>query len=168
MEHRQLPDGWDKDLPSFPADAKGLATRDSSGKVENAIAKNVPWLMGGSADLAPSTKTLLTFEAATGFQAGKLFGPEFALRHPRARHVRDHQRHEPDQSAPVRRDVFRVHRLHARRHAAERDHGNSGHLRSDARFARRRRRRAHASADRASGDGARHARPDHVAPGGRQ
>jgi transketolase len=70
MEHRQLPNGWDKDLPSFPADAKGLATRDSSGKVENAIAKNVPWMIGGSADLAPSTKTLLTFEAATGFQPG--------------------------------------------------------------------------------------------------
>jgi transketolase len=71
MEHRQLPDGWDKDLPTFPADAKGLATRDSSGKVENAIAKNVPWLIGGSADLAPSTKTLFTFEPSTGFQPGK-------------------------------------------------------------------------------------------------
>jgi transketolase len=70
MEHRQLPDGWDKDVPTFPADAKGLATRDSSNKVENAIAKNVPWLLGGSADLAPSTKTLLTFEDATGFQPG--------------------------------------------------------------------------------------------------
>ena len=70
MEHRELPNGWDKDLPSFPADAKGLATRDSSAKVENAIAKNVPWLMGGSADLAPSTKTLLTFESETGFQPG--------------------------------------------------------------------------------------------------
>jgi transketolase len=70
MEHRQLPIGWDKDLPSFPADAKGLATRDSSAKVENAIAKNVPWFLGGAADLAPSTKTLLTFEDATGFQAG--------------------------------------------------------------------------------------------------
>src|ERR1700676_5410883 len=52
MEHRQLPIGWDKELPSFPADAKGLATRDSSGKVENAIARSVPWLIGGSADLA--------------------------------------------------------------------------------------------------------------------
>ncbi|MBZ5659192.1 MAG: transketolase [Acidobacteriia bacterium] len=74
MEHRQLPEGWDKDLPAFPADAKGLATRDSSGKVENAIGKNVPWLIGGSADLAPSTKTLLTFEGATGFQAGNYAG----------------------------------------------------------------------------------------------
>jgi len=70
MEHRELPAKWDSELPSFPADPKGLATRDSSGKVENAIAKNVPWLIGGSADLAPSTKTLFTFEAATGFQAG--------------------------------------------------------------------------------------------------
>lgn len=74
MERRQLPEGWDKDLPSFPADAKGLATRDSSGKVENAIGKNVPWLMGGSADLAPSTKTLLTFDGATGLQAGSYGG----------------------------------------------------------------------------------------------
>jgi transketolase len=70
MQDRKLPNGWDKDVPVFPADAKGLATRDSSQKVENAIAKNVPWLIGGSADLAPSTKTLLTFEDAKGFQAG--------------------------------------------------------------------------------------------------
>lgn len=70
MEQRRLPSDWNSEIPSFPADAKGLATRDSSGKVENAIAKNVPWLIGGSADLAPSTKTLLTFEEATGFQAG--------------------------------------------------------------------------------------------------
>ena len=74
MEHRQLPSGWDKDLPVFPPDAKDLATRDSSGKVENAIGKNVPWLVGGSADLAPSTKTLLTFDGATGFQAGNYSG----------------------------------------------------------------------------------------------
>src|ERR1700724_1449253 len=72
MEHRQLPDGWDKDLPSFPADAKGLATRDSSRKVENAIAKNVPWFIGGSADLAPSTKTLLS--GVTDFEAGNYAG----------------------------------------------------------------------------------------------
>jgi transketolase len=69
MMHRQLPEGWDKGLPTFPADAKGLATRDSSGKVLNALAQNVPWLMGGSADLAPSTKTRLTFAGAGDFQA---------------------------------------------------------------------------------------------------
>ncbi|MEE8126370.1 MAG: transketolase [Nitrospirales bacterium] len=67
MQHRQLPEGWDKDLPLFPADAKGLAGRESSGKVLNAIARNIPWLMGGSADLAPSTKTRLTFEGAGEF-----------------------------------------------------------------------------------------------------
>jgi transketolase len=74
MQHRQLPDGWDKDLPKFPADAKGLATRESSSKVLNAIAKNHPWLIGGSADLYPSTKTLLTFEGAGNFQAGQYNG----------------------------------------------------------------------------------------------
>jgi len=69
MTKRELPDGWDKDLPTFPADAKGLATRDSSAKVLNAIAKNDPWLMGGSADLYPSTKTRLTFDGVGDFEA---------------------------------------------------------------------------------------------------
>lgn len=69
MQARDLPEGWDKDIPTYPADGKGLATRDSSGKVLNAIAKNIPWLLGGSADLAPSTKTFLTFEGAGHFQA---------------------------------------------------------------------------------------------------
>lgn len=69
IQHRQLPEGWDRDIPTFPADPKGLATRDSSGKVLNAVAKNVPWLLGGAADLAPSTKTRLTFEGAGDFQA---------------------------------------------------------------------------------------------------
>ena len=64
LEKRELPAGWDKDIPVFPADAKGLATRDSSGQVLNAIAKNVPWVVGGSADLNPSTKTFLKFEGA--------------------------------------------------------------------------------------------------------
>ena len=64
IQHREPPQGWDKDIPTFPADAKGIASRDSSGKVLNAIAKNYPWLIGGSADLSPSTKTRLTFEGA--------------------------------------------------------------------------------------------------------
>ena len=59
-----LPEGWDRDIPVFPADAKGMATRESSGKVLNAIAKNLPHLLGGSADLAPSNKTKLEFEGA--------------------------------------------------------------------------------------------------------
>jgi len=77
MEKRELPAGWDKDLPTFPADAKGLATRDSGGKVLNALAKNVPWLIGGSADLAPSTKTLLTFEGAGHLSASNPGGRNF-------------------------------------------------------------------------------------------
>ncbi|RJR16460.1 MAG: transketolase [Nitrospiraceae bacterium] len=66
MLNSRLPDGWDSELPVFPPDVKGIASRVSSGKVLNAVAKYVPWLMGGSADLAPSTKTLLTFEDAGG------------------------------------------------------------------------------------------------------
>ena len=69
MQRRDLPEGWDSALPSFPADAKGMATRDSSGRVLNAIAGKVPWLLGGAADLAPSTKTHLSFEFAGEFQA---------------------------------------------------------------------------------------------------
>jgi len=67
MQHRQLPEGWDRDLPVFSPDAKGMAGRDASGLALNAIARNVPWLVGGSADLAPSTKTRLTFESAGDF-----------------------------------------------------------------------------------------------------
>jgi len=59
MQKRALPDGWDKNLPTFPPDAKGMATRESSGKTVNALAKNIPWLVGGSADLAKSNKTNL-------------------------------------------------------------------------------------------------------------
>jgi transketolase len=74
MERRELPQGWDKNLPAFPADAKGQATRDSSGKVLNALAQNVPWLIGGSADLATSNKTTLKFEGAGDFQANSYAG----------------------------------------------------------------------------------------------
>jgi transketolase len=69
MLRRQLPDGWDHGLPTFSADAKGMATRDASSQVLNVLATNVPWLLGGSADLAPSCKTRLTFEGAGDFSA---------------------------------------------------------------------------------------------------
>jgi transketolase len=69
MLRRELPNGWDKELPAFAADLKGMATRDASGKVLNAVAKKVPWLLGGSADLGPSCKTRLTFEGAGDFSA---------------------------------------------------------------------------------------------------
>ena len=74
MQRRELPDGWDRDLPKFPADAKGVAGRDASAKVLNAIAKNMPWMVGGSADLAPSTKTRLTFDGAGDLTAANYGG----------------------------------------------------------------------------------------------
>ena len=69
MQRRELPSGWDRNLPVFPADPTGIAGRDASGKVLNVLAQNVPWLLGGSADLGPSNKTTLTYEGAGDFQA---------------------------------------------------------------------------------------------------
>ena len=69
MQRRQLPATWDRNLPSFPPDLKGIAGRDASGKVLNVLAQNIPWFLGGSADLAPSTKTLLKFEGAGDLEA---------------------------------------------------------------------------------------------------
>jgi transketolase len=74
MQHRTLPDGWESALPEFPPDAKGLATRDSSGQVLNAVAEAVPWLIGGSADLTPSTKTRLAFAGAGDFEPDDRLG----------------------------------------------------------------------------------------------
>ena len=68
MQRRELPAKWDRDLPVFPADAKGLAGRDASGKVLNVLAQNIPWFLGGSADLGPSNKTTLTYKDAGAFQ----------------------------------------------------------------------------------------------------
>jgi len=67
IERRELPAGWDRNLPVFPADPKGLAGREASGKVLNILAENIPWLLGGSADLGPSNKTILA--GAGDFQA---------------------------------------------------------------------------------------------------
>jgi len=74
MQRRLLPGDWDTDIPDFPADEKGKASRDSSGTVLNAIAPRVPWLIGGAADLAPSTKTRMTFQGAGEFEAGSYGG----------------------------------------------------------------------------------------------
>jgi transketolase len=68
-QRRELPAGWDRGLPVFPADPKGIAGRDASGKALNVLAQNIPWLLGGSADLGPSNKTTLTYEGAGDFQA---------------------------------------------------------------------------------------------------
>jgi transketolase len=77
MNQRETPAGWDKELPVFPTDPKGMGGRDSSGKVLNAVAKHFPWLIGGAADLAPSTKTRLTFDGAGDFEAGSYNGRNF-------------------------------------------------------------------------------------------
>ncbi len=115
MDARQLPAGWDADLTPFPADAKGMASRISSGKVLNVVAKHVPWLIGGAADLAPSTMTLLTGDGCTDFEPGNYAGRNFHFG------IREHgmasaaQRHGAVERAAVRGDVLRVHRLSASR-----------------------------------------------------
>jgi len=69
MQRRELPVGWDRNLPVFPTDPKGIAGRDASGKVLNVLAQNIPWFLGGSADLGPSNRTLLTYPGAGDFEA---------------------------------------------------------------------------------------------------
>jgi transketolase len=77
MQYRELPTGWDKNLPTFAADAKGVATRDSGGKALNALAQNIPWLIGGAADLATSNKTTLKFDGAGDFSPTNYAGRNF-------------------------------------------------------------------------------------------
>ena len=77
MQHRELPNAWDHNFPVFPADPKGVATRDSSGKVLNVVAQNIPWMVGGAADLATSNKTALKFDGAGEFEAGSYAGRNF-------------------------------------------------------------------------------------------
>jgi len=68
IQDHKLPQGWDRELPAFPPDTKGVAGRDASSKLLNTLAQRIPWLIGGSADLWPSTRTRLTFEGAGDFQ----------------------------------------------------------------------------------------------------
>jgi transketolase len=77
MQRRELPAEWDRSLPSFPADPKGIAGRDASGKVLNVLAQNIPWLMGGSADVGPSNRTTLKFDGAGDFEPGTPTGRNF-------------------------------------------------------------------------------------------
>jgi transketolase len=77
IQRRDLPDEWDADIPTFPPDPRGIASRESSGQVLNAVAGRVPWLIGGAADLAPSTKTRLTFEDAGDFEPDHRNGRNF-------------------------------------------------------------------------------------------
>jgi transketolase len=70
MQRRELPAGWDRNLPSFPPDAKGIAGRDASGQVLNVVGQNIPWFLGGAGDLASSTRTALKFPGAGEFEPG--------------------------------------------------------------------------------------------------
>jgi len=77
MQRRDLPEGWDRDLPVFPADAKGVAGRDASNRMLNVFAQRIPWMLGGSADLGPSNKTTLKFDGAGDFEPGSYAGRNF-------------------------------------------------------------------------------------------
>jgi transketolase len=77
MQRRELPQGWDRDLPSFKPDARGIAGRDASGEVLNVLARNIPWFLGGSADLGSSNKTTLKFSGAGDFEPGSPGGRNF-------------------------------------------------------------------------------------------
>ena len=84
LSERRLPAGWEAALPVFAPSASGLSTRDASGKVLNAMAEQIPWIVGGAADLTPSTKTRLTFASASDFQSGEVARrspwPQYAFR----------------------------------------------------------------------------------------
>jgi len=74
MQRRELPAGWERSLPVFPADAKGVAGRDASNQVLNALGQSIPWFLGGSADLGPSNKTTLKFPGAGEYEPGSYGG----------------------------------------------------------------------------------------------
>ncbi len=152
-----LPEGVDDALPVFEA-GKDVSTRAASGKVLSALGPVIPELWGGSADLAESNLTtiegsasFIPTEHSTARVDGQPLRPRAALRHPRARDGRDHQRHRAArQHARVRRHVPDLQRLHASRGAARRTHAGAVDLRLDPRLCRARRRRPDAPADRAA------------------
>ena len=178
----ELPRGWDADMPVFPADAKGMATRVASGKVMNAIAPRLPALTGGSADLDPSTHTALKglgdFNPAAGKDdrhAGlrrrrlELRRAQPSLRRARARDGRDRQRHGgARRNRAVRRDVPDLLRLHAPADPAGGADGPARHARVHPRQHRARRGRPHPSAGGAAGRAARDSESDRDPPRRRQ
>ncbi len=127
LQRRELPDGWDAEIPTFPADAKGVATRDSSGQVLNAVARRVPWLLGGAADLAPSTKTRLTFGGAgdLGPDDGSGRNFHFGIREHAGR--LDRQRHGGIEAAALLVELPHLLGLRTGRDTALRADGDSRH-----------------------------------------
>ena len=107
MQRRKLPDGWDKRHPGVPRRRKGLATREASGAVLNAIAPNLPWIVGGSADLAPSTKTLTQGRRATSPPTNPTGrNIHFGVRE--HAHGRHRQRDGAHEAAPLRLGTFLI------------------------------------------------------------
>ena len=168
MQRRELPAGWDRNLPTFPADAKGIAGRDASGKVLNALAQNIPWFLGGSADLGPSNKTTLDIRGRGRFPGRQSRRQEYSFWNPRARDGGDRKRTLALQTPGVRRHVFHLQRLRAARHSPFGSHGVADDFRLHPRSHGRRRRRADAPAGRAPGVAARYSRAGHTAPRGCQ
>ena len=165
MQRRELPHGWEADLPVFPADKKGIASRDSSGTVLNVLAKNTPWLMGGAADLAPSTKTLLKAAGRRRPEREQRRRPQHAFRHSRARDGGHRQWPVALEDPSVRIDVPHLQRLHEAGDSPQRADGSAGHLRVHARLDRRGRGWSDASADRAARVAARDSRAHHASAG---
>ncbi len=173
LQARRLPDGWASALPVVPADQKGMATRVASGEVLNALAAVLPELWGGSADLAGSNNT--TIEGAPSFLPAehqpKMFKadplrPGAPLRHPRARHGRDHERHRAPRAHPaLRRHVPASSATTCGRRPAGRADGAAGHLRLDPRLDRPRRGRPDPPAGRAPRRAARDPRARRRPPG---
>ena len=168
MQRRDLPGAWEAAIPEFPADAKGLASRDSSGQVLNAVAQSVPWLVGGAADLAPSTKTRLTFDGAGDFQRGRPRRTQLPLRRARVRVGRDRERTRALEAAPVLVGVPHLLGLRPRRDPALRADGDPRHPHLHPRLDRCRRGRPDAPAGRAARVAAGDARIARVPPGGRE
>jgi transketolase len=166
MREGKMPAGWDAKLPTFDTDAKGIATRASGGKVLNAFAEQIPWLLGGSADLSPSTKTNL--RRRRQFLGQGLQRPQPALRRARACHGRHRQRPGPVLPAQLHLDLPGVQRLHETPDPPGVDHGAARGVRVYPRLHRCGRRRADPPAYRAPDPIARHPRPADLAPGRRQ
>ena len=128
MQRRELPAGWDRNLPTFKADPKGIAGRDASGEVLNVLAQNIPWFLGGSADLAPSNKTALKFRRRGRLRAGKSGRPQSPFRHSRARDGGDRQRPVAVEAARFRLDLLHLQRLCPAGDPPVRPDGASDHL----------------------------------------
>ena len=148
IRRRELPQGWDAGIKPFAADAKGLATRASSGKVLEPDCRAAAVAGGRGGRPGPLDAHAHGRRRSRG---RKLRRPEYALRHPRARHGRDHQRHDALRAALLRVHLLCLHRLHAALDPHGGHHGPAGVLRLHARFDRRGRRRSHAPAGRAPG-----------------